>query len=985
MDEVRSINSHRNLNEEQRLAVLHGSGPLLIIAGAGTGKTTVITERIVDLIEDKKIDPEHILALTFTEKASQEMQERVDIAMPYGYSLMWISTFHSFCDRILRSEGLHIGIDPSYKLMSQAETIQFIRSNLFSFDLDYFRPLGNPTKFISGLIQHFSRLQDEDIRPSEYLSWVKKSKEKLTSNSRDEEIIEIKKWEELSCAYQKYEEFKLKEGKMDYGDLISKVLLLFRSRPNVLKYYREKFQYILVDEFQDTNIAQYELIKLLADPMRNPNITVVGDDSQSIYKFRGAAISNILRFKDDFPNTTTVVLTKNYRSLQTILDASYKLIQYNNPDTLEVRLGIKKKLVSMRKQINSDKVIEFIHTKHLENETEEVARHIHELVKKDYSYGDIAILVRANNHAEAFMKAFQRCGIPYQFLGPGKLFRQPEILELIAYLKVLYNCDDSLSFYKVLSIDSFGIDSTDIIKLLNYSKKVNKSVYEISENIDSYEEDLISEDSKQKLQKIVVMIQGHIEKIKSETAGQLLYSFISESGILQGLYSLTSESSERKAQNISKFFDKIKSFEVDHSESTLFEVVDWIDLSLEVGESPLSDDSDWNDNDAVNILTVHGSKGLEFPVVFLVNLVSLRFPSTDRKELIPIPTELIKEVLPVGDYHLQEERRLFYVGVTRAKDKLFLTASDQYSDSKRQKKISQFVFESLNETFFPEKSIVKEVTRPSFSDFKQSQKVQRKLSTAPLSISYLSYSQIETFLNCPLHYKLQYLTNVPTQPSAAQSFGTSIHNALYSFYQKLKAGEKPTEKLILSCLETSWVPFGYINKDHEKTNKDVGEKYLTDFLTSDCFQNPQKVVALEEKFMFPLPKKEGEKPLKIGGKIDRIDVLDSRHIEIIDYKTGRVPEQKEVDKNMQLSFYALAASHMRTPPFPKQCEDITLSLYYFSEHKKFSTKRTMVQLNEVIDEIYAIRRQIQESSFSCTNPIFCENCEFHMFCNMDSK
>ena len=333
------VNTSVRLNKQQKEAVGWGEGPLLIIAGAGTGKTTVITERIKHLITSGLAKPSEILALTFTNKAALEMEERVDVAMPLGYTSMWIMTFHSFCDRVLRAEALHIGLDPRFHLMSQAQTIQFVRNSLFQFDLDYFRPLGNPTKFVGGMVEHFSRLQDEDISPQDYLTYAKKLKT---------EKLEMKKTLELAKAYQKYDELKTKAGKMDYGDLITKTLKLFRDRPNILTGYQKQFKYILVDEFQDTNIAQNELVKLLAG--KNANISAVCDDDQSIYKWRGAAVSNVLDFRKTYPKTKIVTLTKNYRSTQEILNRAYDLIQMNNPDRLEVKEEIDKRLQSKSKE-----------------------------------------------------------------------------------------------------------------------------------------------------------------------------------------------------------------------------------------------------------------------------------------------------------------------------------------------------------------------------------------------------------------------------------------------------------------------------------------------------------------------------------------------------------------------------------------------------------------------------------------------------------
>ena len=235
------------LNKEQLKAVKHGEGPLMIIAGAGTGKTTVITERLKWLVNQKKISPSEILALTFTQKAAREMEERVDIAMPYGYSQMHIMTFHAFCDRILKQEAIQMGLDNGYKLMTEADSVIFLRKHLFAFDLDYFRPLGNPTKFINGLLQHFSRLKDEDVSPNEYINWVKEQISNLKSQKINEDEKEnIEKYSELAKAFIKYEEIKINEGVMDYADLISNTLKLLRTRKNVLKEYQQKFKYIYI-------------------------------------------------------------------------------------------------------------------------------------------------------------------------------------------------------------------------------------------------------------------------------------------------------------------------------------------------------------------------------------------------------------------------------------------------------------------------------------------------------------------------------------------------------------------------------------------------------------------------------------------------------------------------------------------------------------------------------------------------------------------
>ena len=654
----------RKLNAEQKEAVEYGDGPLLIIAGAGTGKTTVVTERIKHLISSGRAKPSEILALTFTEKAAREMEERVDIIMPYGYTQMWISTFHKFCDRCLRQEAIHIGLNPAYRLMTDTDATMLFRKHLFGFALEYFRPLGNPTKFIGGMLQHFSRLQDEDISPKEYLGWVKSEKVKAKS---EEEKLEMQKFEELAKAYERYQDLKVKEGLLDFGDLITQALTLFRKRKNILSFYQNQFKYILVDEFQDTNIAQNELVILLAG--KKQNITAVCDDDQSIYKFRGAAVSNVLSFRKSFSKSKLIVLSQNYRSTQAILDASYQLIQHNNPDRLEVREHINKKLTAARKLAGEWPRLMYLDR--VENEADTVAKEIKKLGKK-YEWRDFAILVRANNHAEPFVRALMRHDIPFQFLGPGQLFRQPEIRDLIAYLQVLHNFEDNAAMFRILSMEYFGLSGRAVAVLTNYARKNNVSLFEACEASEN-----------ETLKKIVAMIHRHLELLTKETAGQILFYFLTDTGMMKHILDYTAPIDEKRANNISKFFSKLKTYETDHADASVPAVLDWIELSMELGESPLANDTDWVTNNAVNILSMHSAKGLEFPVVFLANMVSARFPTIERREQIPIPDSLIKEELPEGDYHLEEERRLCYVGMTRAKDSLYLTGANYYGEGKR--------------------------------------------------------------------------------------------------------------------------------------------------------------------------------------------------------------------------------------------------------------------------------------------------------------
>ena len=949
----------KRLNPQQIEAVKHLSGPLLIIAGAGTGKTTVITERIKYLILKKNILPSQILALTFTDKAAHEMEERVDVAMPYGYTQMWISTFHAFCDRVLRDDAHAIGLDPGYKLISEGESVLMLKKNIFDMGLKFFRPLGNPTKFLDALITHFLRLKDEDISPNDYIQWVKKQKASE----------ETQQYLELANSYKKYEELKVRESVMDFSDLISNTLLLFRERKNILKKYQNQFKFILVDEFQDTNYAQNELAMALAGD--DKNITVVADDDQSIYRFRGAAISNVLQFKKNFPKSKTVTLNNNYRSTQPILDAAYRLIQHNNPNRLEIVEGIDKRLRSH--SMAPKKEVELIHENRSEDEADIIARTIKKLTNDKFEYKDIAILVRANNHAQLITAALQRHRIPFQFLGPGYLFQQEEVKDLIAYLMFLTNLSDSVSLFRVLCMDIFNIPYIELNYLLNFAKKRNLTLFEALFNI---EQSFLKPQTQEKLINFREMAKRHLEKSKKSSAGQVLYYFLVDSKLFETLSSADSIKEERKVQNIAKFFDRVKNFESDTPDANIFTLVDWLNLMLQMGDSPQAADIDLKDRDAVNILTVHSSKGLEFKVVFLVNLVSDRFPTRERSEKIPLPTGIIKETIPLeSDFHMEEERRLFYVGVTRAKERLYFTAANYYGGGKRAKKLSPFIYEALPKLQEQEKE-KNRIKQLSLTEILSSyeEKEERKEQKQPIKLNYITFSNLQMFDICPLHYKAKVIFNIPTDATRNQTFGISLHKTLYNFYKQISEGNKSSLNLLLSILKKEWLSEGYANKKDEREKFSQAVKILGKFYKTE-YNSSIKPLGLELPFSFVL--KNG---VKVFGKIDRIDKK-GNGIEIIDYKTGLDNPKADKAHRLQLAMYALAATRVKDNILSRNPQDITLTLHFLEENTKKSMNFKQEDLNklelDLIDKIY----EIEKSDFLCSKNILCINCEYKMLCN----
>ncbi len=561
-------------------------------------------------------------------------------------------------------------------------------------------------------------------------------------------------------------------------------------------------------------------------------------------------------------------------------------------------------------------------------------------------------------------------------MGPGRLFQQEAIKDLIAYLKILYNFEDSTSLYRVLNMPIFKLGSVEIAALINLAKRKNYSLFEA---LEKNAEILLNDKTKTTLDTFYKMVKRHLGLINKETAGQILYYFLEDSGLIKSIVEYKTLRDEIVAKNIAKFFDKLKTYETDHQTASVFDVVDWIDLSMQMGESPLAADMDWSENNAVNILTIHSSKGLEFPVVFLVNLVAQRFPTRERHEKIPIPQKLIKEILPSGDFHLQEERRLFYVGLTRARDLLFLTAANFYGEGKRERKLSPFVYETL-----PEKELENALTGEKTESIQLSllewanKKIvnEKDIPVSNLKINYLSYSQLQTFEMCPLHYKLKYILKIPTPQTSAQSFGTSIHAALRTFYQNWQTGNKIDVKQIGKIVDEVWINEGYSSKTHEKKALEKAKQIIADYLNKN-FDKSNLPIALEYPFSFNL------NGIKIAGRIDRIDKAAGNKIEIIDYKTGdNVPTQSKLEKDLQLTFYALAGSEVKDQTLGKAPEDIVLSLYYLEKELKLTTSRTKEELEEAKKLILEKVKEIESSDFQCNGSMFCKNCEYKMLCHV---
>lgn len=968
------------LNREQKQAVSETDGPLLIIAGAGTGKTTVITRRIAYLIEKKLAKPSEILALTFTEKAAAEMEERVDVLVPYGYIDTWISTFHAFGNRILQEKALDIGLSPDFKVLTKPQQILFFQQNLFAFDLNYYRPLSNPTKFIEAILTFISRCKDEDISPEDYRNYVNKLKKisaKKMDMSEKEWSEEVGRQEELAKVYFKYEELKAQAAKLDYGDQVLTALQLLRSKPKILKEYQAKFKYMLVDEYQDTNYAQNELVKLLANS--HQNICVVGDDDQSIYKFRGAAISNILKFKDDYKKAKQIVLTTNYRSTQNLLDSSYRLIRFNDPDRLEVKNKIEKKLLSARQEVGA--APKDISAETSAEETDFVAAEIEKLVtNKNLDYKDVAILVRANSQADPFLRALNLKNIPFKFVGNSGLYQQNEIQLLISFLNCISNFDDSLSLYQLATSEIYQLSLADCIKLADFSKRSSRPLSHTFQNIETIEKLEISKEGAAIVNKINKDLGESLEQSRKENAGQVLYQFLQKTHYLARLERENSVEAEIKIQNIAKFFDKIREFIDLVQNEGVHAFINYLETMRQVGDDPATAEFD-PDLNAVNIMTVHAAKGLEFPIVFMVGLSSDRFPSRERGEAISLPTELIKEVLPSGDFHVQEERRLFYVGSTRAKDKLYYTWAKD-TGGKRLKKVSPFVLEALDRPIIEAQAIKKD-SRGSLEQFAPKPKVAASLPGSDGKIIKLTQASIDDYETCAYKYRYAHVLRLPILRHHAVVYGFALHAAAAAYYQARMNQSKLSLEATLQVLENTWVNEGFLTAEHEEKRLIQAKEVIKDFWQRE---EKSKVVPtfVEKEFRFNLSSEDTK--VLISGRYDRVDIKDGK-VSILDYKSTEGRSEEELTKaakdSVQLKVYTLAYyKNYQVVPSYVGIYDLGTGLVGGYSPLKEYLAETEARVISVAKEI---RSNLQEDNFPANPKYFgkqpaCNYCAYASIC-----
>ena len=609
------------LNPQQKEAVWQTEGPVLILAGAGSGKTRVLTHRIAYLIEEKGINPWNIMAITFTNKAAGEMRERVDKIVGFGSESIWVSTFHSSCVRILRRYIDRLGYDHNFTIYDTDDQKSLMKDICKKLQID--------TKIHKerAILAAISSAKDELITPEEY---------ELNA------MGDFSK-KKIAQAYKEYQKELKKNNALDFDDLIVKTVELFRSCPDVLDSYQERFRYIMVDEYQDTNTAQFKFVSLLAEKYKN--LCVVGDDDQSIYKFRGANIGNILGFEKVFPQAKVIKLEQNFRSTQNILDAANEVIHNN--------MGRKNK--SLWTDNEEGEPIHYRQFMNAYEEAEYIAGDISRRVREDgCQYKDCAILYRTNAQSRLFEEKFLMANIPYKLVGGVNFYARKEIKDLLSYLKTVDNGKDDLAVRRIINVPKRGIGPASLTKVQDYADQKGISFYDAlreTENIPALGR------AAAKITPFVTFIQSLRSKLEYVSVSELLKDIIEETGYVAELQAEGTEEAEGRIENINELITKVVSYEEENEDPTLSGFLEEVALIADI------DTVDGDDNQVL-LMTLHSAKGLEFPYVYLAGMEDGIFPSY-MTITADDPTEI------------EEERRLCYVGITRAMKELTLTCAQQ--------------------------------------------------------------------------------------------------------------------------------------------------------------------------------------------------------------------------------------------------------------------------------------------------------------------
>jgi DNA helicase-2/ATP-dependent DNA helicase PcrA len=985
------------LNEQQRAAVLHGEGPLLVVAGAGTGKTRVITERIRYLLETQPdLAGEQILGLTFTERAAGEMKWRVSQTVGERGQKVQLSTFHAFCATILGE------LDPGARVLDQTDHWILLRRNLHLLKLERFARLAEPGQFLGDFVSFFSRCQDELVLPDDYQRYA----DELSARARraasvpndntagsgmepDAALLmqeEAGRQQEIARAYRA-SELLLREGRLlTFGSMLLGAVGQIDAHPDFAARLRERFRYILVDEFQDTNIAQLELLWRLAGVHRN--IVAVGDDDQAIYRFRGASFGSFQIFLEKFAGVRGAsakaapvqALTRNYRSTERVLRVANQVISLNEKSEL-----FPKKTLSASKPAGEKvRIVELTTATH---ESNWVSDEISRLHAAGADWRTFAVLYRSHTHRNLLVRELSKRRIPFVIRNLS-ILENTLVKDLIAYLRLIAALSDDVACGRVLAMPGWRFAPSDLVRLAERAAKNRGSSLWDALNTCANDPALsasLSPGARSK--ELVVFIERFRKRARKLSASELF-------GELAGDLDLGVQAGPAFRPYHARLAQFIQEWEPKSEKHRLVDFVEYLDLFQEAGgQVSLTEETG---KDAVQLMTVHAAKGLEFDHVFILRLTRGAFPVYARKPVLEFPDELMKEERPRGDFHVQEERRLFYVALTRARERLTLTA---VVDNKRNKP-STFLDDILENAALVRKDIARlapapdplapeteatnngqsestDETQPElfptdrreahvFSEIARWALQYRPPIAEPLQ---LSASAIDTYKMCPQKYLFSYLWKLRSGTHAAMSFGSVMHTTIKHFLAEIRKGRTVAFAEVTEIFEREWTPAGFEDNYQEGEYKKAGIEQLRVF-HAGMIAEPPEIDAQEKSFELPM-----DDNIVVTGRMDQINKFGPGQREIVDYKTGRPKSAEDARKDFQLSLYALAAREVL------EFTPARLVFHYLQDNSRVETSREEKDLKKTRQIIAETAANIRAGEFAPDPGLFkCRNCAFRGIC-----
>lgn len=964
-----------NLNEAQQRAITHRQGPLLVIAGAGTGKTRVITERIRHLLQsDPSLGGENILGLTFTDKAAGEMKSRVVRSVGDRGKDVTLKTFHAFCDSLLKNR------DPQRRMLDKVDHWILLRRNLSRLQLDRYRRLADPGQFLNDFVEFFSRCQDELVSSDDYHRYVDSlaatldaERAELDADTLAERQETIAREQEIARAYRASEELLREKKCSSFGTLITGAVELLERDTELRSSLQNRFRYILVDEFQDTNIAQLRLLELLVNDSRN--IFAVGDNDQAIYRFRGASFGSFKLFLERFAGWREgqdstpfrVSLVENYRSTPNILRVATQVIAQNS-----VSADFPKKVLRANKP--EGEKIRIVELPTDADEARWVTTELERLYKAGRRWREFAILYRAHNHRDELVRELSRRKIPF-IISRLNILEHPLVKDVLAYLRFIATPYDDISVARVLSAPAWQLSPNDLFRFAERARKERVRIYDV---LQSQQPPLPFAPSHDALVELLRFTTDQRKTMKRRDAHHIVADLFDW---LEVYVCAT----EQDRGYVKRFAEFVKDWETKSDTRKLPELIEYLDFFEQAGGAIcLEEDAP---GDAVRLTTVHGAKGLEFPHVFILRVNKGKFPQPERPRVFEFPAALMKEGAPEEQFHNQEERRLFYVALTRPEERLTITTL-----SEKNGRVPPFIEDILMEPRIQRRDVLQLAPKPGpatvssptngatattgslFAAVERprifsliSSWAETCLPSPPEPLE-LNPSAIDTYRKCPQKYLFAYLWLLQEGPKATLTFGRVMHATIRRMMHQFKAGNRLPFDEVERLFETEWSAVGYEDDYQELEYKKDGVEQLR-ALHQTVMETEAEILELEKKFTLPV-----ENNVVLSGRIDQINSLGPKDAEIIDYKTGKAKRQTEARKDLQLSIYAIAAKEIF------QLNPARLVFHYLQDNSRQETTRTAKQLDEALAMVQEVAADIRARSFAAKESFACRSCAYRPIC-----